>query len=429
MNQSFTRKAGILLLLIFWLSAQPADAQFFRKLFKKDKNKQTEQQTETHTEHPEPRKSEKKPVDLPPTIQKERYRIDVLLPLYLDELVVDGSPVSPERIPDKAAPALNFYEGIKLAADSLSRLGYKLDVYIHDVTAEGITPESLVVNKTLEHTDLILGLLQSAQLPKIAAYAQAKQVNFVSAFTPSDAEISNNPFFIMLQPTLQTHCKTLAQTVFSKYPKGKILLCYRLQNSVDAAAYQFFMDEDTSRYVKVSCDKPLSKEMLAPLLNAQTTNVLIMPIVDPLQAEGILLELDEWFPNYRFEIYGMPSWRAIPTLRQPDYYPNIITCFSAAYHFDNTLPIAQTISTQYKKEFKGKISEMVFLGYELLFYYAQLLQQYGTIFNARQSIERPALFNSFKVLPTYDKNNKFLYYENNGIRLFRYQEGSYMVEK
>ena len=65
----------------------------------------------------------KREIEYPQSIAKERYRIDVLLPLYLDELVKEDKPTFKGKVPEKAQPGINFYEGVNLAVDTLTNMG------------------------------------------------------------------------------------------------------------------------------------------------------------------------------------------------------------------------------------------------------------------------------------------------------------------
>lgn len=424
------RISGLLLLLALTVSS-PAEAQFFKKLFKNEKKEKRRQQPPVQQkikkEAPLPKKD--RSIHYPPTVFKARYRIDVLVSLYLDELVVDNKVVYKDRVPEKAAVGVNFYEGIRLAADSLTKLGYQFDIFIHDVTQPDMTPAALIKNYVLEESDLVIGMLSSVHVALIADYAQKKQINFISALSPSDADIRNNPFFTMLQPALITHCQEITGRVFRQYPKHDILLFYRDNIPVDSVAYGFVLEGNEHRYVKVRCNKGLQRAQLEQLFSPTEKNIIVIPVLDPLFAEGILLELDEWFPGFQFEVYGMPSWRSITTLKKQDSYPDIIVLFSAPYYFDYSHPLGQTIHTQYKKEFRGKSGEMVFWAYEILFRYARLLQTYGTIFNQQQHTTGNPFFTRFDIHTRWSPDNDLYYHENRQVCLYRYQNGSFMVEQ
>ena len=76
-------------------------------------------------------KPKKKPeVAYPRSTIKDVYRIDVLVALYLDELVKIDKPAF-KKIPEKAVNGIDFYQGIKLATDTLDAKGYRFEVFVH----------------------------------------------------------------------------------------------------------------------------------------------------------------------------------------------------------------------------------------------------------------------------------------------------------
>ena len=64
---------------------------------------------------------------------------------------------------------------------------------------------------------------------------------------------------------------------------------------------------------------------------------------------------------------------------------------------------------------------------EALYWYAYLLQKYGTVYNARLSDNATAPFTKFEVKPQWDAQPNLLYNENEHLYLYRYQSGSFLV--
>jgi archaellin len=92
--------------------------------------------------------------------------------------------------------------------------------------------------------------------------------------------------------------------------------------------------------------------------------------------------------------------------------------------------IGQAVANGYKKDVGGsKPSDMVYRGYETMYWYTYLLHKYGTIFNEKFSDNAAAPFTRFEVVLKKDKDEKLLYQENKHIVLYRYQSSSYIVEQ
>ena len=365
-------------------------------------------------------------IEYPVSRIKARYRVDILLPLYLDELILEDRPAFKDRLPEKALIGMGFYEGIKLAADTLSALGYNLDIYVHDITSKGKTPKELVTSNSLAGTDLIIGALQSNQIAPIAAYAKEANVNFISALSPSDADVRDNPFFTLLQPRLEKHCDKIREVILKKYTSWNITLLYRDNNNVDSLAYSYFTDGAGGSLKKTLCNEMPEKSKLESLFDSGRVNVIAMPIVENNYVDSILQQLTKWFPGYEFEIYGMPSWKFINNLKKTDAYPEMSIIFTSPFYYDYTTPLAQELLNNHKKQFGTRPAETVFRGYEVLYWYAYLLQSYGTVFNTKYPDNSTASFTRFDIKPQW-ADGTLLYNENEHIYLYQYRAGSYNV--
>ncbi len=430
------RLLNLCLLLILLLSATSyqADAQFFKKLFggsKKSQKKMEPAKKKTAiTPRPKPKPVVKKQEpDYPPSVTKDKYRVDVFTHLYLDELVKDGKPVFKGKLPDKATGGLDFYEGIKLATDTLNKRGYNVNVYVHDIVNPNHTPASLISRKILDSTDLIIGAVNTSYVKVLADYAAKRNINFVSALSPSDAGVKNNPYFILLQPTLQTHCEWIMTAIAKKYKSKMPLVLHRTSVPVDSNAYSYLKLTDGMAN-KLLCNVMPTKDKLKPYLDSTRTNLLVVSVMDAAFAESLLGQLYQWFPNYNFDVYGMPTWKSMSALKKADAFPNIAVYFTAPFYFDMSTGIGQAVANGYKKDVGGsKPGDMVYRGYETMYWYTYLLHKYGTIFNEKFSDNAAAPFTRFEVILKKDKDEKLLYQENKHIVLYRYQSSSYIVEQ
>lgn len=370
----------------------------------------------------------KKDFDFPKSEMKDRYRIDVLAPLYLTELVQDGK-VRSGRLPDKVLNPLKFYEGMLIAADTLKKLGYKLDLYVYDVSDELESPATLANTDAFAGSDMILGLLSSSDFPLVATYARNHHINFVSALSPSSQGITDNPYFTLLQPTLETHCTAIEENIYKKYGNISPVMMYRTKVQVDSNAYGYFTSNNAIEYRTMSCDVMPTQEQILPMLNKVGKNVIVLPILSDKYAETILTNLYKWFPEYDFEVWGMPSWDNMASLRKSDAYPNVVVYFTSPFYFDATTASGMAVANAYKRKFGGKVDNMVFRGYETMFWYAYLLKKYGNIYNVQLWDNGGAPFTRFDIKLVKNKDGQLMYSENKHVYLYRYHSSSYMVEQ
>lgn len=433
----FSLFAGLCLLL-----ANPAHAQFWRKWIREEEPRRSKT-----IAHPASMRTDVKPADNAPAspapqrrkkeekkkekelVLKDRYRIDVLAQMYLPELVAGGKPVYKSHIPDKVLPALNFYQGIRLAADTLNTIGYQLDVYFHDIADPANSVANLFSKKKLDSSDLIIGAVPSAQVAALADFARNHKINFVSALSPYDANVSDNLYFHLLQPTLFRHCEALREAIVRKARKERVLVYHRSTNSLDEQAYRLMTEDDPFNYETVNCNQLPGVDTLRELLDSTGLNYVVIPVMEPSYARELLHQLHSKFPTYVIEVYGMPSWKGLDVLRKEGSLENLGITFTAPFFFDPSTSAGQGFTDAFNEKFGGKPGELAFRGYETLYWYAYLLKRYGVSFSEHYGDSFAAPFTRFDIRLQRDANNKPEYYENAHVYRYRYQGGSFSVEQ
>ncbi len=359
----------------------------------------------------------------PPATTKTRYRIDVLASMYLDELVKQGAAT--DKIPEKALPGISFYEGLTLAADSLKKAGFSIDIYVHDISSAAESADALVGKGMLDSADLIIGAIPSHDVPVIANYAKNRKINFISTLSPSDGGVRSNKYFTLIQPSLKTHCEWILDDVTKKFPGMKISLLYRNVSEPDEHAFKYLTeDPDVSvQFRQLQCNILPDKASLSLVFDSAKPNVVIISLLDAAAADSLLKKLPQDFPSTHFEVYGMPSWGAISDLHKETAFPNLTVNVTEPFNIDAASPMGKYVMSTYKRNYGGKATEFVYRGFETMFWYANLLKQYGTIFNPMYRDNSTAPFTKFEIRPRRDREGHILYNENIHIYISRYEGG------
>lgn len=416
------------------LTPATAPAQFWKKIFKKETKKPVRKPSDKNkpvSKKEEPKLKKRIPPEYPSSEKKEVYRIDVLLPLNLNALVQNGKPLY-KKVPDHLQQAINFYEGLTIAAQVLQGKKIRLEWYVHDITDPADNIAQLTTGKKMEGTDLIIGCVQSNDIPALAAYAKKKKINFVSALSPADANTKDNPYFILIQPTLKTHLDQLIAFANKKYGKNPKYIFHANNTSGEKEAYrqlrEALSDEKELRFIDCSRAK-LSTDTLARLFDSTKVNAVFVSILDNGNAEQVLNALAAMPRSYRFQIFGMPSWKSLRGLSQASNYMGMSIHYTTPFYYDPTTGAGKYVTSQYTATYGGTPSEMVYRGYETLYWLSNLLEQHGTTFNKDIGDVSAAPFTRYEIEPAWSKENDFLYLENDKLYILHYQNGGYVVEQ
>ncbi len=362
----------------------------------------------------------------PDSRMQKRYRIAVIVPLYLDELVRGESVTFKDKVPDKAADGLAFYQGLKLAADSLRRMGARLDIDVYDAGSFSQSPDMLISNRKLDSVDFIIGAVEQHDIPSLANYARKKRINFVSALTNYDGWVKDNQYFTLLQPSVKSHCEFVIDELSRRYPEQNVTLCYRTSSLADDNAALYILNDLYADVVfrKMQCNQVPTRDELAAVLDTTRPNIIAMSILDPAYADSLLSSLARYFPSVHFDVYGMPTWQHMASLRRTDAYQNITVYVPYPFSYDNADSVLLGhIKETFADEFGGTPPEMALRGYETMLWYGSLLRSYGTIFNDKYADLTAAPFTSFRIRPRWDANGSLLYLENRNIYMTVFQAG------
>lgn len=137
------------------------------------------------------------------SIRKKEYNVAVLFPFMTSRLPV-GNVNRPNQF------LLDMYQGINIAADSLSKAGYKINVYAFDTEKDVNKFTSLLNDSEIKKMDLIIGPVYPAHLPVVADFAKKYNIHVVSPFSTDTSITVNNPFPFLYKPSSEHQAEELA---------------------------------------------------------------------------------------------------------------------------------------------------------------------------------------------------------------------------
>src|SRR5947209_14934376 len=133
----------------------------------------------------------------------QKHKIALFCPLYLDSAFDATLNYKPDKsFPKLFSNGIDFYIGAQLAIDSLKKRFAPLDVYVYDTKSKD--PWYQQLNKPeMKDVELVIGVTNSPETKILADAALQKKIPFISAALPNDAGITANPYYVILNSTLQ----------------------------------------------------------------------------------------------------------------------------------------------------------------------------------------------------------------------------------
>ncbi|HMN32703.1 MAG: hypothetical protein IT215_00730 [Chitinophagaceae bacterium] len=356
-------------------------------------------------------------------IKKEKYKIAVLTPLYLDSIDLEKNLT---KIPNFMMPGIDFYQGVRIAADTLGKQGIKLDLYIYDSKSNYLNVEKIVQSDRLDSMDLIIGNASVSDLGLLANYAKNHHVNFISAVSPSDANQIDNPFFTILQPRLQTHIEKIHAYINRKFASDNIIFITDESNSSKNALNYFKNDPLNNlpgRYREVTIhNQEFNIQEISSKIDSNYNTTIVLATLEAGTTYKILKQMLPLTDKYNVKVFCMPTAEAISSLGKENEFPGLPIYYTTSYIIDKVTPASMYIGREYKKLMGSAPSEVVYKGFESLWFFTKLLTKYGVPFNDNISDNTYSFITPYKIMPVKRKS-EFYFFENKFLFLIKYDNG------
>ncbi|HLG40072.1 MAG TPA: hypothetical protein VI461_10400 [Chitinophagaceae bacterium] len=359
-----------------------------------------------------------------------KHKIAIFAPLFLDS-AFDASHeyrYAKNVFPKFINPGLEFYEGAQLALDSLSKEGKQLEVFIYDTRSGKETLEDQLNKPEMNEVELILANCTGNEVWSFAEAGLKKNIPVINVTIPHDGGATNNPFFVILNPTLRTECEGIYKYI-QKYYAIEPPVVFRKKGELEDQIKSYF-DE----YGKITKSVPLklkyvdlpdsfTVDQLKPHLDADTRTLCIAGSLDANFGRRLAQQLASLHTQYPSVIMGMPTWDGIRDFARPEFKgPEII--YSNPFYNAKTDKVSQSVNNYFNTVMYSRPSDMVFRGYEVTWKFARMLLQYGKDVSSNLGNKQFKLFTDFDIQPVINPQTRTLdYFENKKLYFVKWQDG------
>lgn len=352
-------------------------------------------------------------------VKKPIYNIALFAPLFLDSVFANSNDIPGRTMPRYVLPGLEFYEGAQLALDSLQQQGYNLKVNVYDSKGRQ-SVVSLINNKSLDATDLIIGSVGNPELKELADFAKKKEINFVSATLPNDAGISDNPFLFITNSTLKTNCEAIHNYIQEAFANKNIVLLRRnsaFETRLAAdfkASYDKMSNPKKSRIREAIWNDATTPEELSKYLLTDRPNIIIVTTLEEAGVKSILRKLAVANATYPMQIFGMPTWDVFK-LKDPEF-KNLQVFYPSPYFNEKSDNYSRYVNDYFRRTYRARPSDMAYKGFDLTYYFVRLLHNNGVYFNGAVA-SAPPVITRFNFQPVYVREGEQTpsYFENKNI--------------
>jgi hypothetical protein len=358
-----------------------------------------------------------------------KQKIAVFIPLYLDSAFDATNTYRYDKnFPKFINPGLEFYEGVQLALDSLIKEKAQLEVFVYDTRS---VQRNLLeqINEIDTAVGLIIAHANAQENWVLAGEANLRKIPYINVNLPNDGGVINNPYFVMLNPSLRTHVESVYRYVQKYYSVGKTTVLRKKGQMEDLI--KTYLDD----YSKSTASVPLklkyidltdsfTVKQLLPLLDSNRQNTFIAASLDDNFNRRLITQLALAGKSYKTSIIGMPTIDNLEKEFSKNEFKGPQIIYGLPFYNAKTDKISTDINNHFNSKMYARPSDMVFRGYEVMLKYSKLLAQYKSDLSSNLNNKSNKVFTDFDIQPVLNKQTMTMeYFENKKLYFIKWQDG------
>lgn len=358
--------------------------------------------------------------------KKTSYNVGVFLPFSFSEsdlLNIDELIVNKQNFPAAQQIALDFYEGLQKAADSLKSADFAITFKIYDV---GERDSSQVLKHALadgfKNLDLVIGPMYNSSFKIISAEAKKLQIPCISPLTQQNKVLFENPFTSKTTPSNNSLFNALATFCIDSFRTQNLVLVntgYAKDQSGIKYFKQAFNERAAAKGLKDTLMEVKGINGAKSVYKSDKTNYFIVlseyetPVSDFITHLNMFAEKKE---NIR--VIGLRKWISLDNL-DLEYFNRFGLMFPAPYYIDYENAFVKKLNREYRDKYYTDGGDYYFYAADIGLYYFDLLKSQGPAFCT--------MLNKFPkkgTLVNFDfyRPNAQTGFENQGVQIIRYSD-------
>jgi ABC-type branched-subunit amino acid transport system substrate-binding protein/LysM repeat protein len=352
---------------------------------------------------------------------KTTYNVALMIPLYLSEVTQMDVGTNPdaESMENRPLQFIQFYEGFRMALDSLEETGVNLKVTVYDAERDTLKTIKLLQDPELRNMDLIIGMMYHRNFQLVADFAEKNNIPIVNPLSERDLIVEKHKKVFKVRPSLKTQFTELIRYLETSYLDSNIVVISDNQrtNTTTANNIMTAMEEKKA-------DVHLAEvygEVIS-LLTKKKGNLIVMISDNKSYVLDVVTKLNEHRNEFGVTLLGLPRWDRFDDI-EADYLVNLKTHVMAPYFVDYDDSAVKKFVSRYQDRYQTDPDPLAFQGFDITFYFVTALWKYGKTFDRcipdlrMKSLQTDFLFSS-------SKDNGF---ENQYWEMFEY--GNYHLRR
>lgn len=319
--------------------------------------------------------------------KKASYMVGVFLPFSFaetDMLNIDELIINKQNFPNAQQVAIDFYEGLQKAADSLKSADFSISFKIYDVGEK----DSLLVSKyareeSFKKLDLIIGPMYNSSFKIISTEAKKLQIPCVSPLTQQNKVLFENVFTSKTTPSNNTLLSGLAVFCIDSLITQNLVLI-NTGYSKDQASIKYFKqvfnEKAAAKNLKDTLPEVKGINGAKNLYRADKLNYFIVLSENETPVSDFITHLNMFADKKEnIRVIGLKKWISLDNL-DLEYFNRFGLLFPVTYFVDYDNQLIKKWSRAYRDKYYTDAGDYYYYAADAGLYYFELLKTQGPAF-------------------------------------------------
>jgi ABC-type branched-subunit amino acid transport system substrate-binding protein len=355
------------------------------------------------------------------SVRKEQYNIAAFLPFFREKLNLS---LSDNRVGNQFI--LDLYRGMELAAQDLQSEGINVQLHAYDTEREYDVTQEILAQEEIQYMDVFVGPLYQGPFRAVSEYALENQKYMFNPLSGNPQIIGDNPFSYLIKPSSITEAKLAARYALDSLDATQAVVVTGPSKRDSARVYTFIENFQEAYNQEVHLEiiedyneetMELFVEKLQELHELGETVVYVASDQELVITNTISAVVMSALP---LKVIGNESWFDYTTISYEQLEELGVYLFSPIY-LDNDNTRVEEFRQRYRETYYSLPSKNVFVGYDIVYFLGQMLNEYGVYFQEFFVNEQPVPSVFFQGYNYFQSN------DNQIIPILHFEDGSLVL--
>lgn len=361
---------------------------------------------------------------------KAVYKIALLLPFYLDEnQEMPVNPLEKKKIYPRSTFAVEFYQGVLVALDSISTEKVKFELLVFDTKGQdSLATFNILSNSTLKTVDLIIGPLYASNFEKTAKFAGQHNIPIVSPVKLNNKALLGNENVFKIVSSRTSSINQIVRLVTDSFSRDH-LLAIQYQNNQESALVDTYIKEynaailrknDTSRYSPVKKVVVSKSDDILLHLKSNSNNVVFLPTTNSTFITNLFTALitrlnSKEYSDCIVTLIGLEEWMQFENI-DIEYFQRLNVHLAVNQFVDYEDESTKMVVKKYYEKTETYPTNNSFLGFDIASYFGSNFIKSGSVFSSETNANK-RISTQFSFFKTGVESG----YENTYTRMIKFE--------